>query len=148
MYNSTIYYNLKQSIYRYRRSINIITEKIRLVFRANLPCPFSSTLGFRFISSSQLHILSACLKYAMYMYYPFKVTFLNIHAKNTHTPLKIQLLAVRTSFHREVQFCTTLTISTIDTQCFTWLKFAFKAVLLPGKDQTPHFSNFIKKLKY
>ena len=67
MYNLTIYYNLKQSIYRYGQSINIITEKIRLVFRSILPCPLSSYLGFRFISSSQLHILKTCLKYATYI---------------------------------------------------------------------------------
>ena len=57
MYNSTVYYDLKHSIYRNGQSINIITEKIRLVFHANLPCPFSSPLGFSFISSSQLYIV-------------------------------------------------------------------------------------------
>ena len=57
MYNSTIYYYLKRSIYRGGRSINIITENIRLGFHANSPCPFSSTLGFGFISCSQLDII-------------------------------------------------------------------------------------------
>ena len=64
MYNSTIYYNLKRSIYRYRWSINIHMEKIRLGFNANLLCPFSFYLGFRFASSLHLYILSVCLKYA------------------------------------------------------------------------------------
>ena len=73
MYNSTIYYNLKRSIYRDRWSINIITEKIRLVFCTNLPCPFSSYLGFRFISSSQLYILK-CVHGICYKQYTFNLT--------------------------------------------------------------------------
>ena len=59
MNNSTIYYNLKRSIYKYRRSINVHTEKIRLGFHANLLCTFSSYLEFRFITSPHLDILSA-----------------------------------------------------------------------------------------
>ena len=57
MYNSTIYYNLKLSIYRCRRSINLHTEKIRLWFCANLLCPFSSWVGFEFPPFLHLDIL-------------------------------------------------------------------------------------------
>ena len=40
-----------------------------------------------------------------------------------------------------------MTISNIEMQCVTWLKFAFKAVLLPEKAQTAHFFRVFQKAK-
>ena len=42
-------------------------EKIRLKFHDNLPCPISSYLRYRFISSSQLHILSVCISFTTFI---------------------------------------------------------------------------------
>ena len=57
MYNSTINYRLKLSIYRCRRSINLHMKKIRFQSCANLLCPFSSRVGFEFQHSPHLDIL-------------------------------------------------------------------------------------------
>ena len=77
MYISTFYYNLKQSNYSYRQSINIYTEKIRLGFHVNLLCPFGSWVGFRFIASPHLNILSVFFQYAtgilLFMFIPVSV---------------------------------------------------------------------------